>query len=109
MDNYNKEVDPKEQDKWVKGRVFKGGDKNYVVIYNLKGMSENARWDLLDKLNTFSEPEIISTIIDSDGKDISNLFEGTCYKLTPSKLGAWTVKEGKMVESKEEEKEISQT
>ena len=97
--DYNVRINPLELNTWVKGRVFRSGDRVINAIYDLRGMSEHARWDLLDKLYSAVRPTIISSIIDLECRDISNLFEGTCYKLTPSKTGYWKVVDGILTES----------
>ena len=79
--------------------VFRSGGKVFNFIYDLRGMSEHARWDLLDKTLSAINPITISSILDIDGRDISNLFEGTCYILTPSTTGYWGVFEGVVKEA----------
>jgi len=97
--DYEGRVNPLELNKWTKGRVFRSGGKVFNFIYDLRGMSEHARWDLLDKTLSAINPITISSILDIDGKDISNLFEGTCYKLTSSKTGYWKVVDDILTES----------
>ena len=94
MYDYRDKINPAEEKSWVRGRVFKSNDKTFLIIYNLRGMSEVAKWDLLAKVSSAIEPVMVSAILDVEGKDISDLFEGTCYILTPSKTGFWKVEEG---------------
>ena len=99
MYDYRDKINIAEEHQWVRGRVFRNGDKVVVVIYDLKSMSEYARWDLLSKISSDIKPLMVSYIIDKDERDISPLFEGTCYKLTLSKTGYWKVVEGVLVEA----------
>lgn len=106
MYDYRNKINVSEEKSWVRGRVFKNGGKIFLIIYNLKGMSEVARWDLLIKVSSAIEPNMISTIIDPEGKDISNLFEGTSNVLIPSKSGYWKTENNTLIESNKDDKKM---
>lgn len=96
--DYKNKVNRAEEKEWVRGRVFKSDNRVFLIIYNLKGMSEVLRWDLLAKVSDAIEPNVVSAIINPEGEDISNLFEGI-RNLVSSKTGYWKVKDGILIDS----------